>query len=95
MIELMMMAVALILPALLGVALAKHSRSAMDQHDLFYDPYWIAAGFALVICAGLFGALSEEAAKSLGHWVRYIGGLSAIIALVGFAVGRFVVKGED
>ena len=35
------------------------------------------------------------AVQSLGEWVRYIGVLSAGIALVGFAVGRFVVEGED
>lgn len=95
MIELLMLAVALILPALLGTALAKHSRSAMDHDDLFHDPYVLAGGFALVICAGLFGALSAKAVQSLGEWVRYIGVLSAGIALVGFAVGRFVVTGAD
>lgn len=36
-----------------------------------------------------------KAVQFLGEWVRYIGLLSAGIALVGFAVGRFVVEGED
>ena len=92
MLLLLIFAIAIFLPAILGAAVAKHHYGTIEHDDPLKDPYLLASGFAVVIATALFGAFAEFALELSGPWVRYLGGISLVTGIVGFLVGRLVVK---
>jgi hypothetical protein len=77
-----------ILPALLGVAVAKLRNGTLDDENVLSDHFILAGCFAFVICVSVFCAVSETALESGGPSGRALGVLAGGYLLVGFMIGQ-------